>query len=191
MTPCPGREKFIAWLALDALDAEPARELRAHLETCSGCRHYFAKMSQLTGQIAAAAPAKELPSSESFHRRVMVRIKAEPPASVWERIIGSLQPQTFNWRVAMPAMAAVLVLLLAVGVAWRLHPTSIPQPPTAVAITVPPKPTATADLTPTIAHYQQAAGESLDKLDALLARESESTGGPAQICTASTMSLNF
>ena len=191
MTPCPGREKFIAWLALDALDTEPARELRAHLETCPGCRHYFAEMSRLTGQIAAAAPAQDLPSSELFHRQVMARIKAEPPAPIWERIIASLQPETFNWRVALPAMAAVLVLLLAVGVAGRLHPSGHPQPPAAVAVAVPPMPAATADLAPTIAHYQQAAGESPDKLDALLARESESTGGPAQICTASTMSLNF
>ncbi len=189
MTPCPGREKSIAWLALDALDAEPARELRAHLETCPGCRHYFAEMSQLTGQIAAAAPPEEISASDSFHRQVMVRIKAAPPASPWVATLESLRIVIFNWRTAVPATVMVIILLV-IGVGMRSHSTvNIQQPAPAVAS--PAMAAGVADPAPTIANYHRAASQSLEKLDALLSREDTRADEPTQICTASTMSLNF
>lgn len=188
MNPCPGNKKLIAWLALDALDDRSARELRAHLKTCPGCAHYLAEMSGIAGRIASAEPAADLPPSETFHRRLMLRIKAEAPAPLWRRIADSLPPALVNWQVAFP-LAAMLAALLVIEIGPRWHPPAEAHSPVTIARR--PGPVAGVDLAPTVANYQHAAGQSLEKLDALLAREGRQTSRPAPVCTASAMSLNF
>ncbi|HMD53916.1 MAG TPA: hypothetical protein VKJ65_05150, partial [Phycisphaerae bacterium] len=129
-----------------------------------------------------------LPSSDTFHRQVMIRIKAEASASALETVVDSLRATFSNWRVALP-IAAGLVALLAVGIGLRPHSAINVRPPSPVVarqVAVAP-----VDLAPTIANYQQVANQSLEKLDDLLVREGKQTGGPAQVCTASTMVLNF
>jgi len=48
MKPCAQNRKLIVWLSLNVLDASQARQLRAHLETCEGCRRYLAEISNVT-----------------------------------------------------------------------------------------------------------------------------------------------
>src|SRR5439155_25957510 len=51
MKPCSKNQKRIAWLALDALDVRQAHDLRAHLETCAGCRRYLVEISNMTRRL--------------------------------------------------------------------------------------------------------------------------------------------
>ena len=82
MKPCANKQKLIAWLALDALDAAVARELRTHLETCAGCRGYLADLARVQQQLAAAVPDSDLRPSASFHQTVLARLAAAAP-SAW------------------------------------------------------------------------------------------------------------
>jgi anti-sigma factor RsiW len=192
MKPCPGRKKSIALLALNSLDTPSARELQAHLETCPGCRHYLAEMSRVVTRIGSAASATDLSASEAFHRQVMHRIKSQTTASIWDTILDSLRPASFNWRVALPVVA-LLIILLALGIMLEagVQPRSTISTPQPSLVAVRPVTATTVNLAPTLANYQQAASQSLDKLDDLLVRETRQTGGSAQVCTASAMALNF
>ncbi len=64
MKPCSNHRKLIAWLAVDALDDPQTRSLRAHLETCEGCRRYLAEISNVAQKLSAAAtpPTFERPN---------------------------------------------------------------------------------------------------------------------------------
>lgn len=190
MKACPDREKLITWLALDALEARSAEELRAHLETCPGCRRHLAEISRLVGQIDSAAPMEELPASETFHRQLMVRIKTEASTPRWKTALASLRRVHFSWRVALPT-AALLVALLAADLWLAPHPAIRVRPPARVAAQPATVPTVKVVPAPNLANYQQAASQSPEKLDDLLFREGERTGGPAQVYTAAAMSLNF
>lgn len=186
MKPCSDKQKLIAWLALDALAAQPARELRAHLETCPGCRAYLAGLSRVTGKIASAAPATDLTASETFHRRVMARVRSKPRNLAWMEIVNSFRTTLFSWRVALPVTAALAVLLVA-ALVWR-PPAGVRPPP---AVNRPPIAASPAVPAPTIANYQLAADQSLEKLDALLVREGKPAREPVKVCTAAATALDF
>jgi len=193
MKPCADQQKLITWLALDALDARTALTLRAHLETCAGCRSYLAEISKVTEQLAAARPSAELQASETFHRNVVARMKAETSVSVWATVGAALRPVFFNWRVAVPA-AAVLAVLLTTGIVqWPRTP--VGNRPMSPTITPASAPVAAADaeanLAPTIANYERVASQSLDKLDALLGEQEKQTARATPVYTAAESSLGF
>ena len=111
MKPCTNRRKQIAGLAMNALDDGSTRELHAHLESCAGCRRYLAEMSQLTEQLAAAAPDTDLRATESFHQSVMAGLDKETVTSPWESVMARLREVPLKWRVASPVAVVALVLL--------------------------------------------------------------------------------
>ena len=85
MKPCFSKRKLIAWLALGELDARRAQDLRAHIETCDGCRRYLEEISAVKERAGRRGdPGRTLEASESFHRRLVGRLRAEQPASLWE-----------------------------------------------------------------------------------------------------------
>ncbi len=87
MKPCSRNRKLIAWLALDALEAEQARNLRAHLETCEACRCYLEEVSAVRARLAAAEPRMDIQASEAFHQKVLRRLRAEESEPVWEAVL--------------------------------------------------------------------------------------------------------
>jgi len=99
MKPCANKRKQIAGLAVNALDARSTRELHAHFESCAGCRRYWAELTQITEQLAAAAPDADLRATETFHQRVLAGLEAEAPVSLWARMIGQIS-SSFNFRTA-------------------------------------------------------------------------------------------
>lgn len=190
MKPCAKNRMLISWLALDALDAHEAQSLRAHLETCAGCRGYWTELCQVTRHLAAAKPEVDLPVSDSFHRSVVGRLAAK--RSIGERAMASFQAMAFNWRVAAP-VAVGIVALLALVVPWPraetpVRPVAIIKPAPLLTIAAP---AADADLSPTLANYQRAAGQSPDKMDELMIRQEKPTASPSPVYTASSRSLNF
>lgn len=180
MKPCAKNRKLIAWLALDALDGPQARVLRGHLATCEGCRRYLAEISNVTANLAAAKTA-DIQTSESFHQTVAGRLRATARNPVFEIVRAKIF--RLNWRMASPAMAALVVAVVAFAV---LPQHSIVPPPRQFTAQIAPAPGLDETPPPTFANYQKVANQSLEKLDELLTREGNQNFSPAPVYTAST-----
>ena len=186
MKPCAQNRKLIAWLAVNALEAQQAQQLRTHLETCEGCRRYLAEISNVTEKLAAAEATPDVQASESFHRKVAGRLRTAKPNSLGEILAAYFRGTLLNWRVALPAIVALVVIGVNVAI-WR-QPPRASSPPTA-GIQTSSVPDTDNDLAPTIANYQRVANQSLDKLDALLTKQGNRPLPPMPIYTASTLGL--
>jgi anti-sigma factor RsiW len=184
MKPCAQNRKLIAWLSLNALEARQARQLQAHLETCEGCRRYLAEISNVTEKLAAAEATSDVQASENFHRKVAGRLRAAKPDSPGEILAAYLA--RLNWRVALPAMAALMVVGVTVAT-WR-QPPRVSSPAQTGSKTVSVS-EADSDLAPTIANYQRVANQSQEKLDALLTRQGNRALPAMPVYTASTLGL--
>jgi anti-sigma factor RsiW len=171
----------LAWLALGELDARRAGELRAHIKTCDGCRFYLAEISSVTEGLTAAAVTPDLQASEVFHRRVVMKLRAEQAGSVWQSLVAH-----FSWRVALPAVGAAAVVIVMLSVLAR-QPSVLPPAPAIVQAI--PSSNVASDLSPTIANYRRIASRSLDDFDELLTRQSERNPSPTPIYTASFFAL--
>ena len=186
MKPCAQNRELIVWLALNALDARQARHLRAHLETCEGCRRYLAEITNVTERLAEGEANPGIQASEIFHQKVAGKLRAAKPDSPGEILAAYFRGSLLNWRVAMPAIAALVVVGVTVAI-WRQPPavSSSPKAATQTALAS----GADNDLAPTIANYQRVASQSLDKLDALLTRQGNRALPSMPIYTASTLAL--
>ena len=182
MKPCSKNRKLIAWLALDALDARQARDLHAHLETCDACRRYFEEISNVAGKLIAAEIRPDVQASESFHRRVVGRLRTEEPGSLWETPVSFLRAGSLNWRVVLPVIGGTAALVVALAL-YEEHPGDSSYPtssiPAVAAVGL------KSDLPPTIANYEMVASQSLEKLDELLTRQGNRIPSPTRIYTAS------
>jgi anti-sigma factor RsiW len=172
----------LALLALGELDARVAAALRAHIETCEGCRRYLAELSTVTEKLAAAEVTPDIPASESFHRRVVTRLRAEQSGSVWQTLTAPLIPAWLNWRVSLPVVGAAALVIALLSIPARQP--AAPQPVRTGAQAVLP-PDIRSDLPPTIANYQRIATRSLDELDELLTKQGKRNPSPTPIYTAS------
>ena len=183
MKPCSKNRKLIAWLALEVLDARQTEELRAHLGTCEGCRRYLEEISRITERLSAAQTGADIQASESFHRKVVGRLRAEDPASVWQTVIAQLRGRLLDWRVAAPMMGALVAALAVLFVSLRF-PTARRSAPADEQVAR--KRNLKSDLDPTIGNYQMVANQSMEKLDELLTRQSHRNLSAMPIYTAST-----
>jgi len=186
MKPCSQNRKLIVCLTLNTLAARQACQLRAHLETCEGCRHYLAEISNVTEKLAAVEFNIDVQASERFHSKVAANLRSAKPDSLAEMFLACFRGILLNRRMALPVIA-VLMLVGIILVSW-------PQSPQIAArrSAAPPAVLATGtdnDLAPTIANYQRAADQSLEKLDALLTRQSKRALPPMPIYTVSTLTL--
>jgi anti-sigma factor RsiW len=183
MKPCSKNRKLIAWLALEVLDAQQTQELRAHLGTCAGCRRYLEEISRITERLSAAETGADIQASESFHRKVVGRLRAEEAASVWQTVIAQLRGRLLDWRVAALTSGALVAAFAVLFLSLRL--------PTAPRFSSADdrgarKSILKSDLDPTIGNYQMVANQSMEKLDELLTRQSHRNLSAVPIYTAST-----
>jgi hypothetical protein len=178
MKPCSRNRKQIAWLALDALDAGKTAALREHLGHCEGCRRYWEEISNVTERVSAAAPDSALEPSVSFHRRVVNKLPAVGPGSVLENLAAWLRGPMLNGRVALPAIAVLVIALVAL-IAPR-HPPAF-SPPAPPMVQMGSVTGSGSDLAPTVANYQVIANQSLKKLDELLTRQGNKPLPPAPV----------
>ena len=182
MKPCSNNRKLIAWLALNALDAQRGQALRDHLQTCPGCRRYLEEVSEVTQKLAAAEAGSDIRSSESFHQKVVCALRAEGTgAETW---VAQLRATLSNWRVALPLIGATAIVIAAFSIVAR-HP-GVPLSTPARALVV-LTPNTKIDLAPTISNYQMVANRSLEELDELLTRQGNRNSSPAQILTPSAL----
>jgi anti-sigma factor RsiW len=180
--PCSRNRKPLAWLALGELDARRAGELRAHLETCDGCRRYLAEISAVTEKVAAAVMTPDVQATEAFHRGVVAKLRAEPSGSIWQTLAAPFIAARLDWRAALPAIGVAALVIVMLSTPVRQPAAPAPAPAGAQA-GLPPD--IESDLPPTIANYQRIATRSLDELDELLTRQSKRNPPPTPIYTAS------
>ncbi len=175
MKPCLQRKKALALLGLGELDSSATNELRAHMETCAGCRGYWEEMKALGQRLTALESGQALPASESFHCRVMREIQGNGQSG--RRAASNFLPRL---RPIWLAAAAALV----VGLVWMLHPRGergmIPPAKIAVAAASPHA----REMAPSLANYQSAADRSLEELDAMLNRQASRPIPSAPVYTA-------
>ncbi len=185
MKPCSNNRKLIAWLAVDALDDRQTRSLRAHLETCEGCRRYLAEISNVAQKLSAAATPPDIQAAESFHQRVLGALRAEETASSRETLLARLRATLLTWRVVLPTVGATALAIVALSIFAR-HPVApVPAPTVAQAVLTP---NAKSNLDPTISNYHTVANRSLEQLDELLIRQGNRNPSPSPLYTASSLS---
>jgi hypothetical protein len=184
MKPCSKNRKLLAWLALDNLDAEQATVLREHLVTCEGCRRYLDELAQVTATLSAAEMKADIVATASFHRQFVAAVKAEEPRFVCATIGAFFRGTLLNWRVALPTLGGIAIVLV-VGLLLTSRPRpEVPLPAPASAQNGPAH-NLDSDFRPTIANYQMVANQSLEKLDQLLSEQGSRKLPPAPIYTAS------
>jgi anti-sigma factor RsiW len=85
-----------------------SRSVSEHLEQCAECRQEVAAMQRHSGLMQELrAPAGQVPEPRpGFYARVMERIEAEGPASIWNLFMES----AFGRRIAVASVALALVL---------------------------------------------------------------------------------
>ena len=186
MKPCFSKRKLIVWLTLDELDARRAQDLRAHLETCAGCRRYLEEISAVGQRLAVAETTPEIAASESFHRQLVSRLRPEQSESPWEVFAERLSALRLTWRVALPVMGTVALAILMLALFPRQPGIA---PPVQISRPVVAPQASMANLLPTVANYQRAASRSLDELDELLTRQAKRTTSLTPIYTASIFLL--
>ena len=167
MKPCAKDRKRIAWLALGALDAQQARALRAHIETCEGCRRYLEETSEVTRALKEAQARADIGASESFHRAVARAIRAEESRSVWEAVTAPFRGARLRWRAALPALGAMAVAIAALGLLVSRFGTGNVPSPAPSSVRAVSAPGLNSELPPTLANYQLVANHSLEDLDEL------------------------
>ncbi len=181
MKSCSKNQKLIAWMLLGALDDRRSRDLRAHLETCETCRGYRTELAAVTEQLAAVKESSETRASESFHRRLVDRLRRKESVSLWESAAAKLRAVSLNWRVALTVTGtvamAVALLFLSVG----RRGVSAPPQSASKSGPEPREKEIHVDLAPTIANYQMVANQSLEQLDDLLTRQGNRNPTPVPV----------
>jgi anti-sigma factor RsiW len=183
MKPCSGNRKLLVWLTLDTLDARQERDLRAHLESCEGCRRYFQEISHAAEKLAAAEIGTEIQASESFHQRVAGALRAEETRSPWDHLEANLRAILPNRRMALSMIGAAALVVGALFMTVQSPTVSSPGEERTRAAAAP---RARQDHAPTLFNYQMVANHSLEQLDDLLTREGNRNRSPAPIYTAAT-----
>jgi anti-sigma factor RsiW len=172
----------LAWLALGELDANRATALRAHVQTCDGCRRYLAEISNVTERLATEEGTPDIQATEHFHRNLMNRLATSQRGTLWQTLAAPFMALRLNWPLALPAIGAAAVVLATLFILLR-QPTLSPISP--IRVQVVPSPKIKIDTPPTIANYQRIAAHSLDELDDLLTAQSKHNLSPAPIYTVS------
>src|SRR4051794_15458692 len=81
--------------------SELSSEALAHLEQCESCRDQFAAMQQHAAMLRQMRPPEEAEPRAGFYARVLERIEAEGPVSIWNIFMES----PFGRRIALASLA--------------------------------------------------------------------------------------
>jgi anti-sigma factor RsiW len=108
---CSDVRKALSGLALGDLDAEPAAEVAAHLDSCADCRAEEAAIGRTLGALRRAAPVAASTERRSAAVSAMLRAHGDQA----ERLLVRRRP------VAWIPLAAAAVFLLVVAAALNLR----------------------------------------------------------------------
>jgi hypothetical protein len=184
MKPCSNQRKRIAWMAVGALGASEERALRQHLASCGGCSRYLQEIDGVKEALFAVKTRTDIESSESFHRRVVGVLEPEANGPTWRTATEQFRAAWLSWRLALPAMAATLVIIAALFVGPR-RPGDLLSPSGHSPTRLDSKPK--GDLAPTFSNYQRLANRSLDKFEELVNRQANRNPPSTMAYTASEL----
>jgi hypothetical protein len=183
MKSCSRNRERIALLAMDALEIQQEKELRAHLESCAGCHRYLEEISSVARKLRAAGPESRGQPSASFHSNLVGALAAAKRESVGEVILARIWT-IWNWRVALPAVAAAALVIAA----WFfIGPRASVPAPAPLAFRAVATPAVKTDLEPTFSNYEMAVHQSMDKLDELLTEQGKRNPEASPIYTAARL----
>lgn len=102
-------EQQLSALLDGRLNAEEAREVQEHLETCDECRMQYEAMASAR-RLLRATPAPSVPEGllASIQREVRAEMARSAGPGIWER-----------WRAPVAGLAAAAAVLLAVFAPWQ------------------------------------------------------------------------
>lgn len=109
----PTADQIVDYLHRELAPAEDAA-ITAHLRSCRDCTQVRDAEASLTELLRAHAKASERAMPASIATNVRQAVRTPPPASFLERLAAGLRPP-----IAVPAAAAVAVLLVAGVGAWQ------------------------------------------------------------------------
>ena len=165
MKSCSSQRKDIALLAAGHLSGVQEKALRGHLADCEGCRSYFEEMNGLAQRLGGLDAGANVRASEDFHLGTLRRIQPERRESF------------AGWWPALAAAAAVAGAMIVLHGPSRTTEANPATHETALNTT-------DGRMAPTLGNYQTAAGESLDKLNAMLDSEGARSSAPGPVYTA-------
>lgn len=90
----------------DVLAGVEAASVAQHLRVCEACRSEVAAMREHAAALRALRAPEEAEPRPGFYARVMERIEAQGPISIWNLFIES----AFGRRIAMASLALALLL---------------------------------------------------------------------------------
>jgi len=100
-------EEVLADSAPAVVDQRARQRVEEHLEHCDGCRAAVASMREQRVLLRETWKApKELEPRPGFYARVMERIEAEGPGSIWNMFFES----PFGRRIAVASLALAVLL---------------------------------------------------------------------------------
>src|SRR5258708_216090 len=124
MNPCEDFDSHLLLYLDNALHPQEAENLRAHLHTCENCRGRLEEEQELSRLLKGSRPLYSAPQQLRARVSAIERESASIPA------LGKLRPWTSNWKVLVPAVLAI-ALLLVPNIARKVHASSYVE--TAVA----------------------------------------------------------
>jgi hypothetical protein len=80
-------------------------EFTAHLASCAECRRELAVMEAHSRVVRVLQPRQELEPSAGFYARILERIEAQRPLSIW-----SIFLEPFGRRIAFASMALAVMM---------------------------------------------------------------------------------
>ena len=167
--PCEDRIEALSLLAADCLPMDEAETLRAHLQECPACRLRFHELSSLCSQLAAAAP----PVDDAAMRRIAQGVRSE--------MTTARSSERSRWpgiRLATLALGLLVAALVVTQVVRPAGEAVRPAEPHVTGGVDGPEQSGQEDVArpleeaaPTLIALRQAALESEESLDRLLARQ--------------------
>jgi predicted anti-sigma-YlaC factor YlaD len=185
MKSCTKNRKLIAWLRLAELSPVQEQAIRAHMEHCEICRRYDQELTHLSGVLSAGAEASQIEASDTFHQKVMSRLrrteKQSKVASLWQ----SLRLAEVNVRLAIPIVVSVVICALFF---FRAALSRQTRPESRSIVVVRP---ATSEVSPSILNYHVVANRSFASFDELLTKQASRNLAPSPVYKLSSRPLAF
>ncbi|MBI4870613.1 MAG: FecR domain-containing protein [Candidatus Riflebacteria bacterium] len=134
------------------LDASGTRDVTDHVAACGACREYR-EAALVAARALAAVPLEPFPERRS--RQIMALVRGLPSPdrrSFWARLVASFTPARAWGLAAVPAMAAVVLLLWPRGIGPNGDPEQRPPArPMTVAVRPPTRPAPAPAQVPAVA----------------------------------------
>ena len=182
---CSSKRPLIVALAANTIEPDQKRAVEFHLRTCAECRAYLEEISIVTEHLRAVKIRSDVQASESFHRKLAARLRAERSEPFW--ISASSYFRALLMFNPGASIATGIILVGALGL-FLFRPTSTSESDTS-RIAVYEERDLRQEIAPSISNYQMVANRSFEMLDELLTVQGNKTAPATQIYTASTLSL--